>query len=138
MCGIVGFIDFKKKLSTELLDDLITSLLHRGPDDNGKYFQISDNYNLGIGHTRLSIQDPTPNGKQPMHYKNIIISYNGEVYNFKLIKKELLDNGYSFSTNTDTEVILKSYDLWGIKFVHKLNGIFAISIFDKEKKKFIW
>ena len=135
MCGIVGFIDFKKKLSTELLDSLITSLLHRGPDDNGKYFQISDNYNLGIGHTRLSILDPTPNGKQPMHYKNIIISYNGEVYNFKLIRKELLDNGYSFSTNTDTEVILKSYDFWGIKFVDKLNGIFAISIFDKEKKK---
>ena len=135
MCGIVGFVDFKKKLTTESLNNLITSLLHRGPDDNGKYFQIADNYNLGIGHTRLSILDPTPNGKQPMQYNNITISYNGEVYNFKLIKKELLNNGYSFSTNTDTEVILKSYDFWGIKFVNKLNGIFAISIFDKQKKK---
>jgi asparagine synthase (glutamine-hydrolysing) len=135
MCGIVGFIDFEKKLSTKTLDNLIISLLHRGPDDNGKYFQNFDNYNLGIGHTRLSIQDPTPNGKQPMLHKNIIISYNGEVYNFKIIKKELIDNGYSFSTNTDTEVILKSYDFWGIKFIDKLNGIFAISIFDKDKKK---
>ena len=135
MCGIVGFIDFEKKLSTKTLDNLIISLLHRGPDDNGKYFQNFDNYNLGIGHTRLSIQDPTPNGKQPMLHKNIIISYNGEVYNFKIIKKKLIDNGYSFSTNTDTEVILKSYDFWGIKFIDKLNGIFAISIFDKDKKK---
>ena len=76
MFGIVGFIYFEKKLSTKTLDNLIISLLHRGPDDNGKYFQNFDFYNLGIGHTRLSIQDPTPNGKQPMLHKNIIISSN--------------------------------------------------------------
>jgi len=135
MCGIVGFADFEKNSSIKVLDNLINSILHRGPDDNGKYFKDFNNYNLGIGHTRLSILDPSKNGKQPMYYDDLIISYNGEVYNFNSLKKELIKNGYSFLTNTDTEVVLKSYDFWGIKFVEKFNGIFAISIFDKKKQK---
>ena len=135
MCGIVGFVDFKKNLSTKNLDDLISSILHRGPDDKGRCFETYINYNLGIGHSRLSIIDPSKNGNQPMYHNDLVISYNGEVYNFLSIRKELIDKGYKFETNTDTEVVLKSFDFWGTKFVEKLNGIFAISIFDKKKQK---
>lgn len=135
MCGIVGFVDYNKNLTTKTLDDLIVSILHRGPDDTGKCFEVNDDYNLGIGHTRLSIIDPSKKGNQPMYHNNMIISYNGEVYNFKSIRNELINEGYIFETNTDTEVVLKSFDFWGLKFVEKFNGIFAISIFDKKTQK---
>ena len=117
MCGIVGFVDFKKNFSTKTLDDLISSILHRGPDDKGRCFETYTNYNLGIGHSRLSIIDPSKNGNQPMYHNDLVISYNGEVYNFISIRKELIGKGYKFDTNTDTEVVLKSFDFWGIKFV---------------------
>ena len=135
MCGIVGFVDYNKNLTTKTLDDLIVSILHRGPDDTGKCFEVNDDYNLGIGHTRLSIIDPSKKGNQPMYHNNMVISYNGEVYNFKSIRNELINEGYIFETNTDTEVVLKSFDFWGLKFVEKFNGIFAISIFDKKTQK---
>ena len=113
MCGIVGFVDYNKNLTTKTLDDLIVSILHRGPDDTGKCFEVNDDYNLGIGHTRLSIIDPSKKGNQPMYHNNMVISYNGEVYNFKSIRNELINEGYIFETNTDTEVVLKSFDFWG-------------------------
>ena len=135
MCGVVGFIDYTKELSDISLDKLITAILHRGPDGKGKYYKNFNELNIGIGHSRLSILDPTINGKQPMLFDDIVISFNDEIYNFRVLRELLIKNGYDFYTNTDTEVILKSYHLWGINFVNKLNGIFSICIYDKKKKK---
>ena len=89
MCGITGFIDFKKSINRRVLLSMIDSLTHRGPDTLGDYYKSCKNYSIGLGHRRLSILDLSKNGNQPMSYKSLKIIYNGEVYNFKEIKKEL-------------------------------------------------
>ncbi len=136
MCGIVGFVDFNKKLKVEDLDILIDGVSHRGPDDNGNFFMNTQTSNIGIGHTRLTILDPSKRGKQPMIFEELIISFNGEIYNFEEIRDLLIKEGYQFKTNTDTEVLLKAYHFWGLKFVDKINGMYAISILDRGKNKF--
>lgn len=97
-----------------------------------------NDYDLFMGHRRLSILDITNAGHQPMSdmSKNIWIVYNGEIYNFKDIKKELIDKGYSFKNNTDTEVIIYSYLEWGIKCLNKFNGMFSFGLYDNIKRKF--
>jgi len=135
MCGIVGFVDFQKKLKIENLELLINAVSHRGPDDNGNFFVNTQSSNIGIGHSRLTILDPSKRGKQPMAFENLIISFNGEIYNFEKIKDLLIQQGYQFETKTDTEVLLKAYHFWGLKFVDKINGMYAISILDRSKNK---
>lgn len=137
MCGITGFIDFNKKSSKEELIDMIDSLHHRGPNDEGYSFYKTKYANIGLGHKRLSILDLTRHGHQPMLYKDLVIVYNGEVYNFNEIKIELIILGYDFESDSDTEVILKAYHQWGIKAVDKFNGMFAICIYDKSNYKLI-
>ena len=90
-----------------------------------------------LGHTRLSIIDLSKNGSQPMNDSDskISITYNGEIYNFDEIKKELYNKGYSFNSNTDTEVIIYAYKEWGIKCVDKFIGMFAFAIYDELKEK---
>ena len=129
MCGIVGF----NSRNSALLNNMLKSIHHRGPDDNGVF--ESDKFSLG--HVRLSILDLSANGHQPMSFENLVMVYNGEVYNFKEIKKELEDFGYSFKSETDSEVILKAYHKWGIKAIDKFIGMFAISIYDKEKEELV-
>lgn len=132
MCGISGIInkskDRVKKEDIQKINDLI---LHRGPDDEGFYFEK----NFAFGHRRLSILDLSSDGHQPMHYLDkYTITYNGEVYNYLEIKEELIKYGYKFSSQTDTEVIIASYDKWGEDCVHKFNGMWAFAIYDKEKE----
>ncbi|WP_457565118.1 asparagine synthase (glutamine-hydrolyzing), partial [Caminibacter sp.] len=133
MCGIVGFIG-KKDIKT--LESMLEIQSYRGPDDRGIYFdEISG---LHLGHNRLSIQDLSPLGHQPMISEDgsHIIVFNGEVYNFFRLKKELEEKGYSFNSHSDTEVILKSFIEWGVeKAVSKFIGMFAIAYFDKTKKR---
>lgn len=111
MCGISGIIN-KNSLKVEQneiqkINDLIS---HRGPDDEGFYFEK----NFAFGHRRLSILDLSSDGHQPMYYLDrYVITYNGEVYNYLEIKDELMKDGYRFTSHTDTEVILASYDKWG-------------------------
>ena len=112
-------------------------LYHRGPDDSGYSFYSLNNCNIGLGHRRLSILDLSAHGHQPMKFDNLEMVYNGEVYNFKEIRNELEKYGYSFESNSDTEVILKAYHKWGIKAVDKFNGMFAITIYDKKEEKLI-
>ena len=90
MCGIVGFVDFHKKLKVKDLETLIDTLSHRGPDDNGNFFINTQTSNIGIGHTRLTILDPSKRGKQPMTFEDLIISFNGEIYNFEEIRNLLI------------------------------------------------
>jgi asparagine synthase (glutamine-hydrolysing) len=138
MCGISGFCDFKKKSNKHTLVNMTDVLHHRGPDDSGYSFYGNDYANIGLGHRRLSILDLSTHGHQPMAYKSLEIVYNGEVYNFKEIRVELEKYDYIFESDSDTEVILKAYHKWGIKAVDRFNGMFAISIYDKENEKLIF
>ena len=133
MCGIVGFISKERQDAT--LKAMVQSQHHRGPDDNGIY--IDETTGIHLGHNRLSIQDTSSHAHQPFisSCQNYIIIFNGEVYNFKAIQAELNKLGYTFVSNSDTEVILYAYKEWGIESVHKFIGMFAFVIYDKTKKK---
>ena len=135
MCGIVGFVDFKKKSTKKVLEKMTSVIAHRGPDDAGYSFSLNEEENIGLGHRRLSVLDLSTDGHQPMIFQNLTIVYNGEVYNFHAIREELIEVGFTFDSNSDTEVILKSFDCWGIKAVDKFIGMFAFFIYDREKRK---
>ena len=132
MCGIVGF--FSKHAPAELGKDLSLAtqcLSRRGPDDSGLF--IDDRKCIGLGHRRLSIIDLSDAGHQPMQSKNgdAVIVYNGEIYNFKTIRLQLQEVGHQFTSNSDTEVILKAYQQWGAKCLDRFVGMFAFAIWDK-------
>jgi len=133
MCGIVGFIDKSESIKT--LNEMLQIQSYRGPDDSGVYFD--KDYGVHFGHNRLSIQDLSSHGHQPFisDCENYVIVFNGEIYNFKSIRKELEELGYIFISSSDTEVILYSYKEWGIKCVDKFIGMFAFSILDKVANK---
>ncbi|MFZ1378101.1 MAG: asparagine synthase (glutamine-hydrolyzing) [Saprospiraceae bacterium] len=136
MCGLAGFYILGNiKLSKIDLVNATNTLSHRGPDDAGYYF----NDKIGLGHRRLSIIDLSAAGHQPMFSqdKNYTIVFNGEIYNFKEIKAELVSLGCIFIGNSDTEVIINGYQYWGNKIFRKLNGIFAIAIWDSIKRKVV-
>ena len=130
MCGIFGTLSNNyRSIGQKFLNDLH----HRGPDDNGIFFDHEKN--LVLGHNRLSIIDPSKQAHQPMMDKteSFIIVFNGEIYNFKELKKELVSFGYNFKTNSDTETVLYSYIHWGENCVEKFRGMFAFCIYDKRK-----
>lgn len=132
MCGICGFIT-RKKVNIEHLQEMNATLIHRGPDDHGEeIYDICDSWTVGFGHRRLSIMDLSERGHQPMHSqdKRVSIVYNGEIYNYNELKEEL--SNYSFVTNCDTEVILAAYLKWGIQFIERINGMFAIALLDRQ------
>ena len=135
MCGINGRVSFDKNLKEEI--NIMNNLIfHRGPDDEGTYTEENDNYSLALGMRRLSIID-IESGSQPIFSddKQVIIVFNGEIYNYQKLKKELEESNTSFKTNSDTEVILKLYLEFGIESFSKLDGMFAFSIYDKRVNK---
>jgi asparagine synthase (glutamine-hydrolysing) len=133
MCGICGILYFDKNqvVDRNVLVTMRDELTHRGPDDAGIYIKN----NLGLGHNRLSIIDPTPAGHQPMCNEDgtVWIVYNGEVYNYPEIKRELSRRGHSFRSNTDSEVIIHAYEEFGEDCVDKFRGMFAFAIWDERK-----
>lgn len=132
MCGIAGIIDSNIDLRSEkeTIWKISNSLKMRGPDARGEY--ISKDCTLI--HRRLAIIDPQ-NGAQPMRFGKYIIVYNGEIYNASEIRRELQFHGYGFETTCDTEVVLKSYALWGEECAKRLNGIFAFCIYNTDSKE---
>jgi len=114
MCGINGLVTRHDINVVNIVSDMNDTIFHRGPDDSAVFSCSAKNYNVGLGHQRLSIQDLSASGSQPMEFNDLVVVYNGEVYNFSAIRDELVEYGYSFSSGSDTEVILKAYDLWGI------------------------
>jgi asparagine synthase (glutamine-hydrolysing) len=128
MCGFVGYIG---NFDNELLLKMTKTLSYRGPDDLGTW--QSEDQLIGLGHTRLSIQDLSSAGHQPMKTEDerFIIVFNGEIYNFPELRADLEKSGISFRSKTDTEVILKGYAKVGFDFFKKLNGIFALALYDK-------
>lgn len=135
MCGIVGIIEQRNRVDKNLIVNMDKLLEHRGPDDSGVW--INSNKKIGLGHCRLSIIDLSKAGKQPMSDDSgkIHIIYNGEVYNFREIRKELEKKGYRFKSNTDTEVVLYAYKEWGADCLCRFNGMFAFGIYDCEKEQ---
>jgi asparagine synthase (glutamine-hydrolysing) len=134
MCGISGFIDFKKTTGIDILQSMTNTLFHRGPDGSGFELIEHSNAQVGFGHRRLSIIDLSEHGKQPMQFQHLWICFNGEVYNYAEIKKELLALGHSFSGNSDTEVIIHSFAEWGEKCIDRFIGMFAFVIYDSQKE----
>lgn len=134
MCGICGYISKEKKPDLDAMTDV---MIHRGPDDRGIYLKSFDEFNIGLGHRRLSIIDLSSAGHQPManEDKTIWIVFNGEIYNFLDIRSILENLGHRFKSNTDTEVIIHAYEEWGEKCLEKFNGIFAFAIWDEKVKK---
>ena len=134
MCGICGELNFiNKNVAYSNIKRMADSILHRGPDDEGIYC----NGAIGLGHRRLSIIDLSPCGRQPMwsNDKSLCIVFNGEIYNFQEIKKELLANGYNFASTTDTEVVVNAIHNWGIeKALSKFIGMFAFAVWDGNRK----
>lgn len=132
MCGICGFVS-KRNITLNELKHMNNTMYHRGPDDSGEeIFPWVDGYAVGLAQRRLSILDLSELGHQPMHSSNgrISVVFNGEIYNFQELKRELSD--YSFISTCDTEVIIAGYLKWGIDFVNRIRGMFAIAIFDRE------
>ena len=132
MCGIGGIINKNNKSVEELLIHQMTDIIaHRGPDSSGSFLYK----NIAFGHRRLSILDLSSSGHQPMKYlDDLVITYNGEIYNFIEIREELIQKGYIFDSNSDTEVILKAYHCWGKTCVNYFNGMWSFSILDIKQK----
>lgn len=133
MCGIVGKINITGQPVAEAeVVRMRDSLTHRGPDDAGLY--MSPRRHVGLGHRRLSIIDLSPHGHQPMAYRDRYwIVYNGEIYNFPSLRAALIQQGYKFTSQTDTEVILALYDRYGARCVEHLVGMFAFALYDEQE-----
>lgn len=131
MCGITGFSWEDKSL----IKKMTFCIAHRGPDSSG-YFTDK---NISLGHRRLSIIDLSPKGNQPMinESKSLVIVFNGEIYNFKEIKSKIIKEGLKFKSDSDTEVILRGYQIYGTDIFSMLDGMFALAIYDKKKKQII-
>jgi len=164
MCGISGYYSFRKEVSSKNILEMNKALQHRGPDDEGYWlghdnngFSYSGNDSLdgikttfpllqedqkskiAVGFRRLAIVDLSEKGHQPMlsNSEKMVITFNGEIYNFKSIRKELQENDYHFETQSDTEVLLKAYQHWDTDVFTKLDGMFAVCIIDLEKNRII-
>ena len=135
MCGISGILSFGEEVNLKKLQSMTDTLSHRGPDDSG--YWISSDKTMGLGHRRLSVIDLSENGKQPMEYLDgrYQLSYNGEIYNYRELKETLINKGYQFKTETDTEVLLALYDLKKEKCLDDLNGMFAFALWDNKEKE---
>lgn len=135
MCGITGILNFDTRpvelSQIKAMNDVIS---HRGPDGEG--FWTSNKLNVGFGHRRLSIIDLSENGKQPMHYleQRYTITFNGEIYNYIELKSSLIQNGYTFKSGTDTEVLLALYDLKKENCLQDLDGMFSFAIWDEKEQ----
>jgi asparagine synthase (glutamine-hydrolysing) len=134
MCGIIGEIS-TKKIDTEKFIQMRDELTHRGPDDAGLY--INQEGNVALGHRRLSIIDLTSSGREPMSDEDdsVWLTFNGEIYNHRELREELIKKGHRFKSRTDAEVIIHSYQEWGIDSLKKLRGMFAFAIWDEEKNR---
>ena len=154
MCGITGFISYDSKVNIKSFYNAHLKIAHRGPDDEGFMVKIGhefkpflgndSNKNLSgdhiesidessviLGHRRLSILDLSTKGHQPYKFEQYWLTYNGEIYNYLELRDELIKHGYSFESNSDTEVFIKGYHYWGNDLFEKLNGMWAAAIFNE-------
>ncbi|MDC0954971.1 asparagine synthase (glutamine-hydrolyzing) [Alphaproteobacteria bacterium] len=133
MCGIAGIVNYKgASVAPPLLQAMTDAIAHRGPDGEGQWIEES----VGFGHRRLAIIDLSPLAHQPMmsHDNRYVLSYNGEIYNFRELRTELEAMGYPFRSQSDSEVLLTAWAAWGAPALDRLNGMFAFAIWDRTDK----
>jgi asparagine synthase (glutamine-hydrolysing) len=156
MCGICGFLRFSGAVEARVMDRMAAALGHRGPDGRGVWLDErvdtvrepsarsssgwcspADGARIGLGHTRLAVIDLSPAGHQPMSNEDgtVWITFNGEIYNFKELRDELVARGHQFRSATDTEVIIHLYEEEGEECVRRLNGMFAFALWDSRRKQ---
>jgi asparagine synthase (glutamine-hydrolysing) len=137
MCGIAGKVNYLSgaPADAEVIRAMCRLLAHRGPDGEGVY---TDGH-VGLGHRRLSIIDLSPAGSQPMSYADgsLVITFNGEIYNFLALRERLEREGYRFCSHTDTEVVLAAYQAWGLDFLQHLRGMFAFALWDAPRRRLV-
>ena len=133
MCGIAGIVDIvsSRSICEETLSRMTATLVHRGPDGVGYHIDSG----VGFGHRRLSIID-LAGGHQPLYNedRSVVVTYNGEIYNFHEIAKELKARGHVFRTHCDTEVIVHAWEEWGVECLQRFNGMFAFALWDNNSK----
>ena len=137
MCGITGFIDFKKMSDEPVLRSMTSCLHHRGPDGEGVFFTETNKAAIGLGHRRLSIIDLSNAANQPMHFDGLHLIFNGEIYNYEEIRNRLIKEGHQFTTHSDTEVILHAWRQWGVDAISQWHGMFSISLYDEKADEVI-
>ena len=143
MCGFCGIVAPARAAQIGAIDAMTRTLAHRGPDDSGTHAEhfaaCGDEYALALGHTRLAILDLSPLGHQPMHAADhsVSIAYNGEVYNFRELRDELVALGHAFRSDCDTEVLIEAYRAWGVACFDKLIGMFAFALFDRARQRLV-
>ena len=129
MCGISGRLNFDgRPVLREQIERMNDVLVHRGPDDHGIWIDGP----IGLGNRRLAVLDPSPSGHMPMMNasETVVMTFNGEIYNYPELRRQLESRGYRFRSRTDTEAVLHLYDLHGTKCVEYLRGMFAIALWD--------
>ena len=136
MCGIAGYIG-KNIIDKKIISKTLECMAHRGPDSDGYFLSNKGEENIYLLHSRLSIIDLSNVSNQPYHYDNLVLIYNGEIYNYLEIKQELEKLGYRFYSNGDTEVLIKSFHCWGTKAFNKFEGMWAFAIYNKSDGRFI-
>lgn len=133
MCGIAGVLNFNERaVAPDSIRKMTDSIAHRGPDGSGIFTEGP----IGLGHRRLSIIDLSDRASQPMHSKDgrYVLTYNGEIYNFRQIRQELVSIGHQFVSSSDTEVLLTAFEQWNGDCVKKLDGMFAFAIWDRKER----
>ncbi len=135
MCGIVGFVSQSPIADRDLLVQMRDTMRHRGPDDAGEWW--SSDRRVGLAHRRLAIIDLSPGGHQPMldSFGQLCITFNGEIYNYQELRRELEARGHRFRSVSDTEVILEAYHAWGTDCLKHFNGMFAFALYDDAQKQ---
>lgn len=131
MCGITGFFEHHLRDPRLKIENMVRRLAHRGPNDSGHW--IDESAGLAFGHTRLSILDLSPLGHQPMHSRSqrFVMTFNGEIYNYRELSSELSDRGHTFRGGSDTEVMLAAFEEWGVEgAVRRFGGMFAFAVWD--------
>lgn len=133
MCGIAGIVDLtgRREIDRELLERMTTRIAHRGPDGDGAHFEPG----VGLGHRRLSIID-VAGGHQPIYNEDntVVLTYNGEIYNYLPLMHELIARGHKFRTHCDTEVVVHAWEEWGEDSVRRFNGMFAFALWDQKQQ----
>ena len=132
MCGFTGFVGATDNRE-QILENMMNTIVHRGPDSSGSFIDED----AALGFRRLSIIDISATGDQPLYNedKTLVLTFNGEIYNYQELREELIEAGHIFTTHTDSETLLHGYEEWGGKLVDRLRGMYAFVIWDRQKKK---
>ncbi|WP_338828196.1 asparagine synthase (glutamine-hydrolyzing) [Bradyrhizobium sp. 27S5] len=134
MCGVAGILNLDgRPVSSHVLRGMTQAIAHRGPDGEGQWIDGS----IGLGHRRLAIIDLSPTGAQPMQTADgrFVISYNGEIYNYRELRAELEAQGHVFRSSSDTEVLLQAIAAWGLGALQRFNGMFAFALWDRKERR---